>query len=107
MTNLCVGQPVTNFGIAATVIGFHKITGDPILRDAHDGSKWLADPAKCKPAVRAKTCADCIHEYACQAWNCGTLHYTDAQNCANHETVKGSTAYYIGFRDGQKEGALK
>mgnify|MGYP001770392061 CR=1 FL=1 len=40
MTNLYLGQMVTNFGFTATVIGFHEITGDPILQDIHDGSKW-------------------------------------------------------------------
>jgi len=49
MTNLHIGQTVKNLGFTATVIGFHKTTGDPILRDVHDGSKWLADPAKCEP----------------------------------------------------------
>ena len=50
MTNLFLGQTVTNFVFTATVIGFHEITGDPILQDIHDGRKWLADPAKCEPA---------------------------------------------------------
>lgn len=48
MTNLHLGQTVRNFGFTATVIGFHKITGDPILQDIHDGSKWLAEAAKCE-----------------------------------------------------------
>lgn len=59
-----------------------------------------------------KTCADCIHEWACQAWMLGTNHNTDAQGCAMHETVRESAAYFIGFMDGQlsmekgrKEGA--
>ena len=56
---------------------------------------------KKKPAA-AKSCADCIHEYACQAWNVGTIHNMDATNCVNHETVKESTAYFIGFLDGKK-----
>lgn len=54
---LSIGQTVTNFGQKATVIGFHPITGDPILRDAA-GVKWLADATKCTPvettAVRHK-----------------------------------------------------
>lgn len=50
MTNLFIGQTVTNFGFTATVIGFHELTGDPILQDIHDGAKWIADPNKCEPA---------------------------------------------------------
>ncbi len=53
MTNLCLGQTVINFGFTATVIGFHEITGDPILEDVRDGSKWIADVAKCEPAGEA------------------------------------------------------
>lgn len=49
-----------------------------------------------------KQCADCIHEWACQAWNVGNIHNMDATNCAVYETVKQSTAYFIGFMDGQK-----
>jgi hypothetical protein len=51
MTNqLQVGQTVRNLGILAKVDGFHDITGDPILRPFYnDGSRWLADAAKCEP----------------------------------------------------------
>lgn len=55
-----------------------------------------------KPKKPAKTCADCIHEYACQAWNVGHIHDMDAAHCVNHETVKESTAYFIGVMDGKK-----
>lgn len=51
----------------------------------------------------SKTCADCIHEFACQMWNIGNLHNTDATNCQNHETVKESAAYFIGKIDGKSE----
>lgn len=51
---------------------------------------------------RGNTCADCIHEYACQMWTCGTIHNTDAQHCTNYETVKDSTPYFIGLQDGRK-----
>mgnify|MGYP000886996105 FL=1 len=50
MANLHLGQTVRNFGFTATVIGFNKITGDPILQDIRDRRKWLADAAKCEPA---------------------------------------------------------
>ena len=49
MTELHIGQAVINFGRKATVIGFHKITGDPILQDC-EGLWWIADAAKCTPA---------------------------------------------------------
>ncbi len=48
MTKLYIGQTVLNFGMTAQVDGFHEITGDPILRHK-DGTKWLADAAKCEP----------------------------------------------------------
>ena len=49
MTNFTIGQQVTNFGIHATVVGFHPITGDLIL-EAEGFGRWIADPAKCEPA---------------------------------------------------------
>ena len=45
MTNFTIGQQVTNLGITATVVGFHKITGDLIL-EAPGTGRWIADPAK-------------------------------------------------------------
>ena len=49
MTNFYIGQQVINLGITATVVGFHKITGDLILEEPRTG-RWIADPAKTKPA---------------------------------------------------------
>ena len=60
----------------------------------------MGNKSKCKK----RTCADCIHEWACQAWNVGHIHEMDATNCAVYETVKDSTAYFIGFLDGKKAG---
>lgn len=51
-----------------------------------------------KTAIR--TCEDCIHEHACQAWNMGTIHNMDASRCPFHETVLDSPAYYCGFTEG-------
>lgn len=56
-----------------------------------------------KNVQKERTCADCIHEYACQMWNVGTLHFADASSCANYEVLKDSTAYYIGYQDGREE----
>ncbi len=55
MTNtLHIGQTVRNLGILAKVAGFHETTGDPILRPFYnDGSRWLADAAKCEPVADA------------------------------------------------------
>ena len=50
MTNLTIGQQVTNFGITATVVEFHPINGHPILF-AEGIGKWVADPAKCQLAT--------------------------------------------------------
>ncbi len=55
-----------------------------------------------KPEPQKRICGECIHEYACSAWNRGNMHNTDARNCANYETVKTSNAYYIGVQDGMK-----
>ena len=52
-----------------------------------------------------KTCADCIHEFACSMWNIGHIHEMDATNCSNYETVKDSAAYLIGRMEERKEGA--
>lgn len=56
-----------------------------------------------KPKAPAKTCADCIHEYACAMWNIGTIHNTDASHCTEYTTVQDSAAYLIGRLDERKE----
>ena len=48
MTQLHIGQTVTNFGQKATVVGFHEITGDPILENKAIG-RWIAVADKCSP----------------------------------------------------------
>lgn len=50
-----------------------------------------------------RTCADCIHEWACKAWNGGNIHNMDANSCQMYETVKDSAAYLCGRIDGKKE----
>lgn len=60
---------------------------------------------KKNPKKQIKTCTDCIHEFACSMWNIGSIHNMDATNCINHETVKDSSSYFIGFSDGQKSSA--
>lgn len=50
-----------------------------------------------------KTCADCIHEYACRMWTDGRYISDDsASRCPNHETVKESGAYLCGVLDERK-----
>lgn len=49
------------------------------------------------------TCSDCIHEWACQAWNSGVIHNMDATMCAPRETLKDSNAYFLGRREAEKE----
>lgn len=51
-----------------------------------------------------RKCSDCIHEWACQTWTHGTIHNADATSCAMYETVKDSTAYWLGYRAGQADG---
>ena len=59
---LHIGQTVHNLGILAKVDSFHQITGDPILRSFYnDGSRWLADAAKCEP-VDVKPAAALRHK---------------------------------------------
>ena len=47
MENFKIGQKVINYGITATVVGYHKVTGDLVL-EAPEIGRWLADPAKTK-----------------------------------------------------------
>ena len=56
-----------------------------------------------KKNEKYRKCADCIHEWACQAWNVGTIHEMDAGICANYEAVKDSTVYWLGYRAGQAD----
>ena len=46
-----------------------------------------------------KVCGNCIHLSACNGWNHGSMENTNAEHCVNYETLKGSTAYYIGYSD--------
>lgn len=57
---------------------------------------------KSQKGISARTCGECIHEYACAMWNVGNLHNTDATNCTNYESVRMSAAYLIGKLDGEK-----
>lgn len=50
-----------------------------------------------------RTCEQCIHEYACQSWNIGSIQNMDATNCKNYETVKDSTAYFLGVRSAEDD----
>ena len=48
-----------------------------------------------------RTCGDCVHEYACGAWNVGSMRNADATHCVNwqkDETWRGhwETAHNIG-----------
>jgi hypothetical protein len=49
MPTLKLNQIVRNFGVLAKVVGFHEITGDPILRNLYNkGERWLAAADKCE-----------------------------------------------------------
>ena len=44
-----------------------------------------------------KTCADCVHEYACKGWTHGQeLSPENASKCDAFETVRDTAAYLIG-----------
>ena len=56
-----------------------------------------------KKKQQTKTCADCIHEYACRIWTDGRfISDASASVCHNHETVKESAAYLCGVLDERK-----
>ena len=56
-----------------------------------------------KKKQQTKTCADCIHEYACRGWTDGRyISDAAASQCPNHETVKESSAYLCGVLDERK-----
>lgn len=56
-----------------------------------------------KKEVPARTCGQCIHEWAC-SMQCGgnPMAQGNAMHCACYEDVKSSTAYFIGTLDGAK-----
>lgn len=54
-----------------------------------------------------RTCADCIHERACQAWTLGMIHHMNTNGCAIYETVKDSASYLIGYMDGKAGKEIK
>jgi hypothetical protein len=65
-------------------------------------------PQKTKAKKPVRTCADCIHEWACQAWTLGgRLSETNADRCKIYETVRDSAAYFIGYREGLEAGRCK
>lgn len=60
--------------------------------------------AKKNNAQPAKTCGECIHEFACRMWTDGRYISDDsASRCPNHTTVKDSDAYFIGKMEARKE----
>ena len=65
-------------------------------------------PKKTKAEKHVRACADCIHEWACQAWTLGgRLSETNADRCQIYETVRDSAAYFIGYREGLEAGRCK
>lgn len=48
MPKLKIGDLVKNYCFTARVIRFHEVTGDPILRDVTDGTRWLAHEDMCE-----------------------------------------------------------
>ena len=50
-----------------------------------------------------RTCEQCIHEYACQSWNIGSIHNMNATNCTNYETIKDSNTYFLGVRSAEDD----
>ena len=56
-----------------------------------------------KKNEKYRTCADCIHEWACQAWAHGTIHEMNATQCAIYQTARGSDAYFLGYLETKKQ----
>lgn len=42
-----------------------------------------------------KTCSDCVHQWACAAWNVGSITSMDATNCANFEKFSVNTVQAV------------
>lgn len=59
--------------------------------------------AKRKQYIEYRKCTECIHEYACQMWNIGSINQMDATHCISYETVKDSSAYICGLIDGKRK----
>ena len=51
-----------------------------------------------KKKEKLRTCKECIHEYACQAWNVGHISDMDASHCLDQEKAEDSNAYFLGRR---------
>lgn len=103
MTNntMHTGQKVINFGIEATVEGFHEVTGDPILRDAK-GARWVADAAKCEPAPEGPG----MSEYAKLLLAEGTCHTVEIREKATgKEGVANSCADGVELFYGADDGS--
>lgn len=50
-----------------------------------------------------KTCADCVHEYACKVWTNGrVLADENAAKCPEFKTVRDTASYLIGKMEGEK-----
>ena len=48
-----------------------------------------------KENKKARTCGECIHEFACAMWNVGNLRNTDATHCTNYETASEFVTYFV------------
>ena len=61
---------------------------------------------KIKTKAPARTCGECIHEYACAMWNTGTITHASAEHCTEYTTWE-SAAYLVGRLEERKEQMLK
>ena len=74
---------------------------DPLDATSPAAERRMIMPKKQNKPI--KTCADCIHEFACRGWTGGRrISDTSASQCPNHETVKESGAYLCGMLDERK-----
>ena len=69
--------------------------------------KGLAMAKKIKTKAPARTCGECIHEYACAMWNTGTITRASAEHCTEYTTCRESAAYLVGRLEERKEQMLK
>lgn len=66
--------------------------------------KEVRGMAKKSNAQHAKSCGECIHEFACRMWTDGRyISDSSASRCTNYTTVKDSAAYLIGKMDGERK----
>ena len=51
-----------------------------------------------------RTCGECIHQWACQEWNCCDIQSEDAEYCKQYEKAVDLAELIIKLLKGEKHG---